>query len=218
MAEVELNSFITKLKSLWKLGITASLNIVTEGGKASVCLNADLGYTHPPNISQRPQSSRQRRGPAYFRRQERRRQEANSNVMDTVERCGDAETAVEESTTAGTTQSVDVTEQVTEVSNNGAQNAVPKSDDRRNTITELMQTIRDLEKEIETKNETIAVNEMLHDDFKERVKDKYLYSSNDELSDYISDEERRELGRQEFWKNKLNARNNLRCVDSQKCI
>ena len=58
---------------------------------------------------------------------------------------------------------------------------------------------------------------MLHDDFKERVKDKYLYSSNDELSDYISDEERRELGRQEFWKNKLKARNNLRRVDSQKC-
>ena len=53
-------------------------------------------------------------------------------------------------------------------------------------IVERRQNIADLEKEIELKNETIAVNDMLHNDFKERIKDKYLYSSNDELSDYIS--------------------------------
>ena len=68
------------------------------------------------------------------------------------------------------------------------------------------------------KNETIAVNDMLHDDFKERIKDKYLYSSNDELSDYISDEDKRELGRQQFWKNKLEARKSMRSAARKNCV
>ena len=39
---------------------------------------------------------------------------------------------------------------------------------------------------------TIAVNDMLQEDFKERMKDKYLYDSDDDESDYDSDEESRE--------------------------
>ena len=85
-------------------------------------------------------------------------------------------------------------------------------------IVERRQNIADLEKEIELKNETIAVNDMLHNDFKERIKDKYLYSSNDELSDYISDEDRRELGRQQFWKNKLEARQSMKSVATKNCV
>ena len=55
-----------------------------------------------------------------------------------------------------------------------------------------------LESEIADKSEVIAVKEMLNDDFKELMKDKYLYSSSDEVSDYDSDEENRERNRQIF--------------------
>ena len=46
-------------------------------------------------------------------------------------------------------------------------------------------------------NNTIAVNDMLHEDFKERMRDKYLYASDGTESDYKSDEEKRERKREE---------------------
>ena len=66
-------------------------------------------------------------------------------------------------------------------------------------------------KEIQEKNEVIAINNMLHDDFKERVKEKYFYSSadEDEISDYEPDETRRTLSRQEFMRRKMEKRSNL---------
>ena len=70
-------------------------------------------------------------------------------------------------------------------------------------VTELSAKIIDLENEIQMKNETIAVNSMLYDDFKERMVDKYLYDSDDELSDYEPDEDIRETNRLEFWQDKL---------------
>ena len=86
MAVVEIDSFISKLKSLWALGYSATLHVETEAGKASVCLKADIGYLPPPATF--PQ--RQHRGPSYQRRQARRRQNAQVN---TVEGCEDAEEA-----------------------------------------------------------------------------------------------------------------------------
>ena len=79
-------------------------------------------------------------------------------------------------------------------------------DSCKNTILEKNSKISALEYEIENKYEVIAVNDMLHEDFKERVKDKYLYSSSDELSDYDSDAESRELTRQIFRKKKQEER------------
>ena len=154
--------------------------------------------------------SRQQRGPACSRRQERRRQEFNAQAINTVERGNDddAETADNHSASVGITiPNIEVTEQVTGEATQ--HHFSSELGDYKAMITELKQTIVDLEKEIELKNETIAVESMLHDDFKERIRDKYLYSSNDELSDYTSDEERREHGRQEFWKTKIEARLHL---------
>ena len=45
---------------------------------------------------------------------------------------------------------------------------------------------------------TVAVNDMLHEDFKERVREKYGYDSNDEESDYESDEDIRATNRMIF--------------------
>ena len=50
---------------------------------------------------------------------------------------------------------------------------------------------------------------MLYEDFKERIKDKYLYRSEDEISDYKPDETQRKLPRQQFFRRKLDRRLNL---------
>ena len=73
MANVEVDSFITKLKHLWQSGYKASLNIEVCEGKASVTLTADVGYTLPPS------SPVKSRGPSYQRRQERRRNAFSRN-------------------------------------------------------------------------------------------------------------------------------------------
>ena len=47
-AEVELDSFVSKLKSLWQLGMSSSLNVDVAGGKALIVMKADCYKT--PNI------------------------------------------------------------------------------------------------------------------------------------------------------------------------
>ena len=74
--------------------------------------------------------------------------------------------------------------------------------------------------ELQDKNEVIAVNNMLHEDFKETVKNKYFYSSNDEISDYEPDDILREISRQEFMRRKLDKRSALvqkKDIACQKC-
>ena len=66
----------------------------------------------------------------------------------------------------------------------------------------LKQKAKDLEEECETVYDTKAVDNMLYEDFKERMKEKYEYSSNDTESDYESDEETRERNREKSRENK----------------
>ena len=71
MAFIELDSFVEKFKNLWHAGIKASLNIEADHGQASVTLKAGLGQIPPPlHHGHVPQ---QYRGPAYHRRQDRRK-------------------------------------------------------------------------------------------------------------------------------------------------
>ena len=56
---------------------------------------------------------------------------------------------------------------------------------------ELKETIEELKLEVETLRNDKAVEFMLFEDFKERMKLKYLYDSDDEESDYVSDDEKR---------------------------
>ena len=78
MAHCEVDSFVTKFKHLWHAGTKASLTIEAVDGQASVKLRAGLGYLPPPVHPLGPhgphgQPFRQHRGPAYQRRQERRK-------------------------------------------------------------------------------------------------------------------------------------------------
>lgn len=198
MAQVELDSFVSKLKSLWLSGFSAKLHVETEGGKVSVRLEADLGYAPPP----RAQAEAQPRGPAYRRRQERRRgKRLNVVAVNPVETHAVGAEAI--ATASSVHDNPEATEQVESAkcdhSNIDKEDSNPQLDELRSKIVEL-------EKEIELKNNTIAVNDMLFEDFKERVQIKYLYDSNDEESEYEPDDEKRELSRLEFWQKKLEER------------
>ena len=91
----------------------------------------------------------------------------------------------------------------------------------KDRIDHLEGKIKDLERENEAlKNDTkeineenesltnqIAVNDMLFESFKERMRDKYLYNTEDEESDYESDDNIREKRREIFRRKKAEIRN-----------
>ena len=91
MAHYELDSFVGKFKYLLNAGIKASLKLEAEDGKASVILSAGLGPFLPPLHGRHDGLRLQRgRGPAYRRRQERRKaawDTAGKIPSETVEVC-----------------------------------------------------------------------------------------------------------------------------------
>ena len=56
----------------------------------------------------------------------------------------------------------------------------------------LEEKVKTMEEENESLTNTIAVNDMLHKSFKERMRDKYEYDTDDTESDYEPDDEKRE--------------------------
>ena len=94
----ELNSFLYKFKNLQFAGIEATLTLESKDGKAFVSLKADLGHLPPPQCPQPPPflgndgfHPRQYRGPAYFRRQEKRkaaREAAEKDATKAAQACG----------------------------------------------------------------------------------------------------------------------------------
>ena len=72
MAFSEIDSFVEKFKHLWHAGIKASLNVESFDGEACVTLQAGLGNIPPPYRFQ-SYHPRPPRGPAYERRQEKRK-------------------------------------------------------------------------------------------------------------------------------------------------
>ena len=65
----------------------------------------------------------------------------------------------------------------------------PKTKDLETENEVLKQKVKDLLGNLEHSINEVAVNHMLHLDFKERVTEKYCYDSNDEESDYEPDDE-----------------------------
>ena len=82
MADTEINSFLMKFKTLCCAGMNASLNMSCSNGKATVTLQADVGFIGPPPPLA-PQTPIKHRNPAYHRRIARRqamRQTSNYSV------------------------------------------------------------------------------------------------------------------------------------------
>ena len=73
-------------------------------------------------------------------------------------------------------------------------------------ITELRDKVKTMKEENETLRDQIAVSDMLHEDFKERMRDKYLYNTDDTERDYESNEEIREKRREISRKRKIEKR------------
>ena len=73
---------------------------------------------------------------------------------------------------------------------------------------ELIDQVKAYREENESLRDQNAVNDMLFLDFKERMRDKYLYNTEDEESDYESNDEIREKKREMFRKTKAEARRN----------
>ena len=87
-----------------------------------------------------------------------------------------------------------------------------KNKDLEKENQELKQTVQELKDDLETKNNIMAENDMLHLDLMERVRDKYGYRSDDEESEYESDEEKRNNNRYAFRLNKAEElRKDLKC-------
>ena len=95
---LQVDSFVTKFKSLISVGCEASLNFKTENGKISATINADFLMPSADDCysnSSSPRSSNCcRRGPAYFRRQIRR-QNGIHKTKDNASSSPSAETKVE---------------------------------------------------------------------------------------------------------------------------
>ena len=75
MLMTELDTFITKFHQLWRAGQTAHLDLDTHAGEAWVGLRVQLGPAPGPEHKHSSSPPRQC-GPAYHRRQKRRRQSA----------------------------------------------------------------------------------------------------------------------------------------------
>ena len=78
-ANVELNSFIAKFRYLCCAGFKASLTLKSEDGQAHVLFDVNLGALPAPVTLPPPGYCKKPRSPAYFRRQEKRRQERTKN-------------------------------------------------------------------------------------------------------------------------------------------
>ena len=94
MAYSELDSFYTKFKSLWQAGFKACLMIETDdNNEAFVCLKTGVGKSPSmhknQNVSYYSPSPR-KRSPAYYRRQQRRKESRNLDV-DNVQSCSQTE-------------------------------------------------------------------------------------------------------------------------------
>ena len=68
--------------------------------------------------------------------------------------------------------------------------------------------IKAIKDENESLRNQVTVNDMLHEDFKERMRDKYLYNTDDTESDYESNDEIREKTREISRERKIEAKRN----------
>jgi len=186
MAVTELDSFLTKFKSLSAFGHKAKLTINSRNGNVWVNLQVGLRCPQPEQGHAGAAAAADGHGKSNARqRRKDRRSAAQSATASSTEGVDLAEGAVE--TTAKADASVN--EAATEKS---LANIEKEKKDLEEEIIALKQKMKEVEEECETVYTAKAVDNMLWESFKERMIDKYGYSSNDTESDYEPDEEIRE--------------------------
>ena len=194
MAVTELDSFVTKFKSLWASGQKAKLTIDSRNGNVWLNLQVGLRCPEPQHDVVGDPGHHQSHGKSNARQRRRiRRSAARSH------------TATEDvAVTAGVVENTTKADaSVPEVVSEDTLATIEKEKEDLEEINKfLKQKVKDLEEECETVYHTKAVDNMLYEDFKERMKEKYEYSSNDTESDYESDEETRERNREKSRENK----------------
>ena len=87
MHDNELQSFVFKFNQLWKAGVSAHLDLDTHAGQAWVGLRMQLGHHPDPVHHHQPhhfKPQRSHRGPAYIRRQNRRKAARAAGVVPEV--------------------------------------------------------------------------------------------------------------------------------------
>ena len=166
MEASELDNFIRKFKNLWSSGRSARLFLETCEGQSWVSLHAQLGSLTPPQQYHPPC----RGGTARQRRRERRlaaRESATRMAGTAEEAVATAEeilddTTAEEAATAFTAEVEVVAEEAKEDLNDRVTNLETEND-------KLKRKVKELEQECDSLSNTIQVNDMLHESFKERV-------------------------------------------------
>ena len=79
MANIEIDSFVRKFKTLCQLGRSANLTLSSNAGKASLHLRVDLGVLSQESP---PPPKQTRNGPARLRRREKRAAACRANAKE----------------------------------------------------------------------------------------------------------------------------------------
>ena len=102
--EYQINSFVCKFNELWSLGENTNLSIQSHQGRASLCLELDLGLSSRTHNFSRNSPSRQRRRQSRTENRDKNSTEINANnpgetaavVTDTAENAGTSATKITE--------------------------------------------------------------------------------------------------------------------------
>ena len=194
MEASEFNNFIRKFKNLWCAGKSAKLNVESFEGQAWVSLHVRLGsltspHLHPPYASHARQRRRERRAAA---------RDSEARASNTAEQAtvANAEEVLDDATAE---EAVVIAAKATEELERTVKDLGFEKNDLKKKVEALQQ-------ECEALRYAVAVNDMLKQDFRERVRNKYCYSSNDEESDYESNDETRRMNRDNFILKKIEER------------
>ena len=205
MAVTELDSFLSKFKSLWASGHQAELKFNSQ--KGNVWINLEVGLKCPQPHLGGHQGHGQ--GNARQRRNIRRAAAQATEVIEKVTEVADEETNedVPLNVSIASVQEVAATKE--HLTNNSSEK---RNIELTSKLKLLEEKVKAMEEECESQTNTIAVNDMLHESFKERMRDKYEYNTDDTESDYEPDDEKREKRREESrQKKRLRKAGNKTC-------
>ena len=187
MAVTELDSFLSKFKSLWASGHQAKLMFNSKKGNIWVNLQVGLKYPQPYL------GGHQDHGLGNAR-QMRNIRCAAARATEVTEKVTKVAMDADEEVNKDIPLNVSIAS-VQEVAANKEHFTNDSTEKRNLELTTKLKLFEEKVKameENESLTNTIAVNDMLHESFKERMRDKYLYDTDDTESDYEPDDERRE--------------------------